>query len=466
MFGPSKKLCENYKSGFCLKGDSCPYLHQYFKMERDDNMGNYKPKSIQINWGKIKKKHFFEKLEDIPLKSSKQYTKTDSQKLYDLNKEFENFTLFNEVKDDKNRTIQYCKDFLENKCMFKQCPLYHGYNDNLKNITRIFNYEGEKIIKIIKVDEENFITASKFLIRFYTVKEKFKCKGEVAVNEFENKIIEIQNIFHTEKIIFTSEFNNYNKSTAIAMRFENYNQELQKISADSGNKQIGEIIFIKDDGLIVCFGDIYLEIYRTHVPEKKIERIQKLQVITGFGFSSVILFNNEFICGLKNGIIGILKPIKEGDDLFSKKYEIKQHDSEITKLLMLEFDQQTHYFISGSLDKKIKLFNYEKNFSLIYTKNLGDAINNLFICRDYNQKLLIMVSLCSGIIKVLDEKFNEIFDIKGSDNKDCPRFGINVYINIEDFEDDDEDESQQSKGNYLILNYGKGIEINKFLKEK
>ena len=465
MFSFNQKICENYKKGFCLKGDSCPYLHQYGKLDRDDNMGIYKTNSTPINWGKIKKKHFFEQFEDIPLKSSKQYLKTDSQKLYDLNKEFENFNLFNEVKDEKNRTIQYCKDFLENKCMFRQCPLYHGYNDNLKNITRIFNYDGEKIIKIILINKENFITASKFLIRFYTIKEKFKCKGEVAVNEFENKNIEIQNIIIKEKIIFTSEFNNYNKSITIGMRYENYNEDMQKISGDSSNKEIGEIIFLKDDSLILCFGDIYLEMYRTYVPEKKMERIQKIQVGKGFGFSSVILFNNEFICGLKNGIIGILTPHKEGE-IFSKKYEVKQHDSDITKILMLELDQQTHYFISGSLDKKIKLFNYEKNFSLIYTKNLGDAINNLFFSRDYNQKLLIMVSLCSGIIKVLDEKFNEIFDIKGPDNKNCPRFGINVYINIEDFEDDDEDESQQSKGNYLILNYGKGIEINKFLKEK
>ena len=66
------------------------------------------------------------------------------------------------------------------------------------------------------------------------------------------------------------------------------------------------------------------------------------------------------------------------------------------------------------MDQKIKLYNYEKNFGLIYTKNLGESINNLFFCKDYNQNLLTMVSLCSGIIKVLDDKFNEIFDIKGS----------------------------------------------------
>ena len=145
---------------------------------------------------------------------------------------------------------------------------------------------------------------------------------------------------------------------------------------------------------------------------------------------------------------------------------MKHHDDDITKLLMLEIDQQTHYFISGSLDKKIKLFNYEKKFCLIYTKNLGEPINNLFFCRDYYNKLLVMVSQYSGIIKVLDDKFNEIFDIKGVDNENCPRFGINIYINIEEIDSDDEDESEKSKGNYLILNFGKGIEINKFIKEK
>ena len=464
----NKKLCENYRKGFCLKGDSCPYLHQNFRTGQNENLSLFTAPLKSINWKKKKKKHFFEKLEDIPLQTSKQNFKTDSQKLYDLNKEFENFTLFNEIKDENNKKIHYCKDFLENKCMFKQCPFYHGYNDNLKNITRIFNYDGEKIIKIILINQENFITASKYLIRFYTIKDKFKCKGEVAVNEYENKNIEIQNIFYIERILFTSEFNNYNKTISISMRFENFNQNMQKISADSSNKQVGQIIFLKNESLILVFGDIYLEMYRTFVQEKKIDRIQRIQVEKGFGFSSVILFNGEFICGLKNGVIGILTPNKEGTEIFSKKYEIKHHDGEITKILMLEFDSQTHYFISGSLDKKIKLFNYEKKFSLIYTKDLGDSINNLFLCRDYYQKLLTMVSLCSGIIKVLDDKFNEIFDIKGTENKNCPRYGINIYINKDDIESDDEeeDESQKSKGNYLILNYGKGIEINKWIKEK
>ena len=460
------KICQNYKSGLCILGKSCPYLHQYNYIDKDENMGILYTKKSPTFFKKIKKKHFFEKLEDIPSKVTRQYTKTDSQKISELNDELDKISLFNEVKDKYNKKIQYCTKFLENKCLSRECPNYHGYNDNLKNITRLFNYDDERIIKIILINSDNFITVSKYLIKFYTVKGKFKCKGEIAVNEFENKNIVIQNIFYIERIIFTSEFNDYNKTISIVMRFENYNQEMQKITADSSNKQIGQIIFLKNESLILVFGDIYLEMFRTHVPEKKIERIQKIQVENGFGFSSVILFNMEFICGLKNGVIGILKPNKEGKEIFSKRYEMKQHDDEITIMQMLEVDQQTHYFISGSLDKKIKLFNYEKKFSLIYEKELGEPVNNMFFCKDYYQKLLLMVSLYTGIIKVLDDKFNEIFDIKGPNNENCPRFGINIYINIEEMDSDGEDESEKSEGNYLILNYGNGIEINKFIKEK
>ena len=148
---------------------------------------------------------------------------------------------------------------------------------------------------------------------------------------------------------------------------------------------------------------------------------------------------------------------------------MKHHEDEITKLLVLEIDSQTHYFISGSLDKTIKLFNYEKKFSLIFSKNLGEPINNLFISKDYNKTIMTMASLITGIIKVLDDKFNEIFDIRGPDNKNIPRFGIDIYLDFDNniYDDNDEDEENEgNKGNYLILNFGKGIEINKWIKEK
>ena len=472
----NNKLCQNYLSGFCIKGLSCPFSHQinnnfndspkkgFYFFSKNDILFDEQSKK------RIKKKNFFEDFEDIPLKINKFKSQTDSQKMFDLNMEFENFDLFNEIKNGNNQKIKYCKNFLENKCVNLNCELFHGYNSNFKNITRIFNWFNENIIKILLIDKETFLTASKSIIKIYTVKDKFKCKGEIEVNEFDNKTIEIHNIFCFDKTIFSCEFNNYNKMMTIVMRFENFNKEMQKITANSGNKFIGDLIFLKNECLILSFGDIYLEMFRTDVPHNKLEKIQKIQVEKGFGFSSVILFNQEFICGLNNGVIGILTPNKEGSEIFTKRFEVKHHEKEITKLLLLEIDSQTHYFISGSMDKSIKLFNYEKNFSLIFTKNIGEGINNLFLTKDYNKKIMTMASLTTGIIKVLDDKFNEIFDIRGPDNKNCARYGIEIYIDKDDniYEDNnyDDEESDGNKGYYLILNFGKGIEINKWIKEK
>ena len=49
------KICQNYKSGLCLKGSACPFIHNTFKIDADENMG-VKFKSTEINWGKKKKK--------------------------------------------------------------------------------------------------------------------------------------------------------------------------------------------------------------------------------------------------------------------------------------------------------------------------------------------------------------------------------------------------------------------------
>ena len=52
------KICQNYKSGFFLKGNSCPFIHNTFKIDTDEKM-NIKFKSEEIDWGKPKKKTFF-----------------------------------------------------------------------------------------------------------------------------------------------------------------------------------------------------------------------------------------------------------------------------------------------------------------------------------------------------------------------------------------------------------------------
>ena len=114
MFG-NKIICPDYKYGFCSKGASCPYLHQNAFSEKREKNNNYCffSKDIfssydDLSKKKKKKKNFFEDFEDIPLKINKYYSASDTQKMSELNDEFSNFDLFNEIKDENNQKINYC----------------------------------------------------------------------------------------------------------------------------------------------------------------------------------------------------------------------------------------------------------------------------------------------------------------------------------------------------------------------
>jgi hypothetical protein len=170
MFLNQRQVCQNYVSGICFRGASCPYLHVSSDSQNKES-GNYcffssghfsSSENLQAK-KKNKKRNIFENFEDIPLKVNKFYS-SETQKLSDLNKEFANFDLFNEIKDEDNQKIKYCKNFLENKCRDEDCELFHGYNNNFENIIRIFNYHDEKVIKIVLIDKESFLTATEALI--------------------------------------------------------------------------------------------------------------------------------------------------------------------------------------------------------------------------------------------------------------------------------------------------------------
>ena len=135
-----KKMCQNYLSGFCTKGLECPFIHQNSNVSPKNNNSCFFSKGLFFshnNFSKktLKKKNFFEDFEDLPLKPNRFYSQSDFQKMSQLNEAFSNFDLFNEIKDEDNKKIKYCQNFLENKCIDHYCELYHGYNNNFKNIT-------------------------------------------------------------------------------------------------------------------------------------------------------------------------------------------------------------------------------------------------------------------------------------------------------------------------------------------
>ena len=407
-------------------------------------------------------KNYFEDLEDLSINNN------NSTKNGDITKDLLSLSLMPKLSGEKNQRLYYCKYFLnENLCLTPNCRYFHGYSNNFKNDSRILKLHNENVFKIIKITEEKFLTASFESIRIFAFKDNFQCLLKIDIRDELNDQIILQNIFYFSNFIFCCEFNNFNKVMSLVIRYEDKNEKIQKIICESNNREINDLIYLQNDNLILAFGDIYLEMYNLDENFKKANRIQKIQVDNGKGFCSVVFFNKEFYCGLKNGVLGVLTPNKEGNQIFSTKFEKKIHQKEVMKLIIIELDVKTHFFLSASLDQFIKMFNYENDFKEMANKNMNVPINNLFVSKDIYNKYKIMVCLINGTIKVLDEMFNEEFDIKGVMNTNCIRCGIN--ITIEDKKKDEDiimanDRNIAIKIPHVILNFGNGIEINRWIK--
>ena len=406
--------------------------------------------------------NYFENLEDLST-NHKNLTKKS-----DITKDLSLLSLMPKLSKENNQSLIYCKYFLNgNRCPFLFCKHYHGYSNNLKNDVRIPYLHNENVFKIIKITEEKFLTASYKSIRIFAFKEKFQCLLKINITDELNDQIILQNIFYFSNLIFCCEFNNFNKVMSLIIRYEDKNGEIKKIICESNNREINDLIYLQNDNLILAFGDIYLEMYYLNPNLKQANRIQKIQVDQGKGFCSVVFFNKEFYCGLKNGVLGVLTPNKTGNQIFTTKFERKIHQNEITKLIIIELDAKTHFFLSASLDQSIKMFNYENNFKEMVSKNMNIPVNNLFVSKDLDKKYKIMVCLVNGLIKVLDEMFNEEFDIKGVMSENCIRCGINIIIEDKKKDEDvimSNDNNKLVKIPHIILNFKNGIEINTWIK--
>ena len=110
------------------------------------------------------------------------------------------------------------------------------------------------------------------------------------------------------------------------------------------------------------------------------------------------------------------------------------------------------------ISKKFKkiLFNIEKGFLKIIEKNFTLPINNIFLSNNFEGNDIICISLENGIISILNDRFQIIFDIQGFNNAKIPRYGINlINPNI-----------NNSEGNFLLINDGNAIECNQWMKQE
>lgn len=144
------------------------------------------------------------------------------------------------------------------------------------------------------------------------------------------------------------------------------------------------------------------------------------------------------------------------EKFFKEDLCVQIHNDSVNIISLKIVNEYTHYLISGSKDKSVKVFNIEKGLIKVAEKNFTVPINNLFLSNDFEGNDIIFVSLENGNISVLSNTFEVIFDINGFNNVKIPRFGINLINPIKSYDE----------GNFVLINDGNSIECNQWIKRE
>ena len=418
------EVCQFFLQGKCKFGDNCWFSHN-------------SPSPTN------KKKLAFSNYEDISIKAL-------NNKPRDLLEDLTSLNLIDLTKESKSKL---CKDFLLGNCNNNDCEKLHGYSENFLSRVKIFSHNNI-IIKLLKISEERIVSADEKSFKIYLIKEdKFQCIKTINIQtEFNDKII-ITNIFYSDGIIFVTECSTYNKVGKIAVYFLDVNK---KIECDCHSSKTNDLIYLKYDNLVITFGNFFIEIFKIN-NQKNNELFSILKMIPiPRSINTVLLINDKFLCGMDNGFLSILSNDETGKNFFKEDKCIQIHNSSVQIIVLKIVNEFTHYLISGSTDKSVKVFNIEKGFLKIIEKNFTLPINNIFLSNNFEGNDIICISLENGIISILNDRFQIIFDIQGFNNAKIPRYGINlINPNI-----------NNSEGNFLLINDGNAIECNQWMKQE
>lgn len=109
------------------------------------------------------------------------------------------------------------------------------------------------------------------------------------------------------------------------------------------------------------------------------------------------------------------------------------------------------------MDLTVKILNFEKGLTVIYTKEFSLPVLNIFITIDYLNNELFCVAFEDGKISLMNNEFEVLFDIpsRNKNNTTIKRNGIN-FINSNKTEKD---------GNFFLLNDNNFIECNMWVNQ-
>ena len=163
------------------------------------------------------------------------------------------------------------------------------------------------------------------------------------------------------------------------------------------------------------------------------------------------LYEQFIICGHKSGKLSTWKP--NNNTYLQKQGDQNICESSINKILLTKLSDNRDYLILCCGDKTLKIFSFE-GFQVINSLNYEDEIIDIKLANNFDNESVFIISLKNGLLKVLNQNLETIFDISS-------RFKINKTRKIITMKNLSKD---NLKGDYVLITEGNLIDIYQWIK--
>ena len=184
----------------------------------------------------------------------------------------------------------------------------------------------------------------------------------------------------------------------------------------------------------------------------------------------IISAKGFIICGHNSGLISIWKP--ERYIYLKRLNEQKFHNGPINKILYSQLSDKLDYLMSCSSDRTLKVYCMESN-NFVLTKTFENEIMDIKNVKDFDKNTIFIISLKNGVLKALNERFDILFDIPSRFKTQTTRYVIPLTNLIPDnskdndlnIQNNNENNSNNTKGDLLLITEGKIIDVFTWIKE-
>lgn len=174
----------------------------------------------------------------------------------------------------------------------------------------------------------------------------------------------------------------------------------------------------------------------------------------------VELYKDIIICGHSSGILSFWKPTPGVYLQFQIETQISQ--SAINKILVAKLMDNNDYLIIGCADKTLQVFSLEANKIIKSFNEYQEEIVDIKQDTDYDNQVVILLCMKNGLIKVLNNNLEFMFNITSRFKVETPRLVISMknqsLIPLS------QNNQYNSKGDLILVTEGNIIDIYTWIK--